>query len=180
MARSVDVCGFAIFTAERMARDRRLLIILLVAGHTALLACYTFPRAIVPEHLRVLGQLYARPLFHQQWLLFAPDPPACSCRLEARVGTRGWADIDHGPDTYLQRRSVQALARHVQAQVHAGDTRPARELLMAMRALALHGDFEPGEGRIPPDVAFRLVERCVVDPTRPLDREERVTALYAP
>ncbi len=162
-----------------MERGKRIAIVVVVV-HTALLACYTFPSALVPEKLRVLGQFYARPLFHQQWLLFAPDPPLCSCQLQAQWGTRPWSSIDRGPASYLQRRTVQALARHVQAEVHAGDTIPAIELVQAMRSMAHYSEFESGEGRTPPTVQFRLVEQCVVDPARPSQREEHITNLHLP
>lgn len=161
-------------------RCKKFFFVAVIVGHSVLLACYTFPRAWVPEKLRVLGQLYARPLFHQQWLLFAPDPPPCSCALQAKWGTRPWGAIDHGPDSYLQRRTVQAIARHVQAEVQAGDTIPAMELVQAMRSLALYSEFEPGEGRSAPQVEFRLVERCITDPTQPAQRKERTTHLYVP
>ncbi len=161
-------------------RRKKILFISMITLHSLLLACYTFPRAWVPEKLRVIGQFYARPLFHQQWLLFAPDPPMCSCGLEAKWGTRPWASIDRGPSGYLKRRTVQALARHVQSEVHAGDTIPAKELVHAMRAMALYSEFEPGEGRSLPRVEFRLVESCATDPGRPAQREERVTHLHVP
>lgn len=161
-------------------RRKKFFFVAFVVAHSALLACYTFPRVLVPEKLRVLGQLYARPLFHQQWLLFAPDPPSCSCVLQAKWGTYPWGSIDHGPDSYMQRRTIQALARHIQSEVHAGDTIPTIELVQAMRALALYSEFEPGEGRSAPQAEFRLVERCVTDPTRPAQREERITHLHMP
>lgn len=154
--------------------------ITVVVLHSALLACYTFPSALVSERLRVLGQLYARPLFHQQWLLFAPDPPHCSCELQARWGTRPWSSIQRAPGHYLQRRIAQAIARHIQAEVHGGDTAPAEPLVKAARAMALYSEFEPGEGRTPPDVKFRLIEHCATDPHRPSDREERITVLETP
>ncbi|HRH39711.1 MAG TPA: hypothetical protein PK760_15280, partial [Flavobacteriales bacterium] len=74
----------------------------------------------------------------------------------------------------------QAVARNVQAEVHAGDTVPAPELLRVMRSMALYSEFEPGEGRTPPVVEFRLVEQCVVDPLRPALREQRITPLRRP
>ncbi|MBK8497443.1 MAG: hypothetical protein IPL52_01175 [Flavobacteriales bacterium] len=151
-----------------------------VIGHTVLIACYTFPEAIVPERLRVLGQFYARPLFHQQWRLFAPDPPLCSCELQWSAAGAAWRSIDHGPDTYLQRRAVQSIARHVQAEVHAGDTVPAVPLMRAMRGMVYQGAFDTGRGHDPPTLQFRLVEHCVTDPHSPREREERITLLHAP
>lgn len=149
-------------------------------AHTLLVACYTFPEAMVPERMRVLGQLYARPLFHQQWRLFAPDPPLCSCMLQWSAQGSAWRSIDHGPDTYLQRRTVQAIARHVQAEVHAGDTVPAEPLLRAMRGMVYQGAFDTGRDRHLPKLDFRLVEQCVSDPRSPRHREERITLLRTP
>lgn len=159
---------------------RKRIVIALVALHTALLACYTFPSALVPEKLRVLGQLWARPLFHQQWLLFAPDPPICSCELQWSSGSGSWYSIDYGPDTYLQRRSLQSMARNVQAEVHVGDTIPASELVRSMRGEVYHGTFDPGRGRELPTLKFRLMEQCVTDPKRPKERVERITNLHTP
>lgn len=164
----------------RTALRARSIIVVIVAIHMGLLSFYTFPPKLVPGVLRSVGQLYARPLFHQQWRLFAPDPPLCSCGIEARWGERAWSSIQRGPDTYLDRRTAQAVARHVQSEVQAGDTIPAPVLIEAMRSMALYSEFEPGEGRVPPVVEFRLVERCVVDPERPSDRVERITPLHIP
>lgn len=155
-------------------------VVIVVAVHTAMLACYTFPAQLVPEQLRVMGQLYARPLFHQQWLLFAPDPPLCSCEVQAKWGSRPWGSIERGENSYLQRRVAQAIARHVQAAVQHGEVSPPRELLGPMRAMALYSEFEPGEGRKPPVVEFRLVQHCVIDPARPQERAERITLLRTP
>ena len=49
-----------------------------------------------------------------------------------------------------------------------------------MRSMALYSEYEPGEGRLPPIVEFRLVEQCVTDPRRPMHREERITLLDTP
>ena len=160
--------------------QRKRIVLALVALHTALLACYTFPEALVPEKLRVLGQLYARPLFHQQWRLFAPDPPLCDCCLQWSTAASGWHDLRYGNEDYLHRRTLQSLARHVQAEVQSGDTVPAPQLVRAMRGIVYHGSFDPGRGRVMPELRFRLVERCVIDPSAPAIRAERVTLLRTP
>jgi hypothetical protein len=154
-------------------------VLLLVAVHLLLLAAYTFPQALVPEGLRLAGQWYARPFFHQYWRLFAPDPPTCSCTLEVRFGDAPWSTLDRGPDTYLQRRTMQTLARHVQAGVQRGDNTPEPRLRQVMRTQAWHA-LEPGRGHhlAPPE--FRLVERCILDPRRPHERTERMTELRMP
>ncbi len=153
-------------------RSGKLLVIAVVLLHSVLIAGYTFPTSLVPERLQILGQWYARPLFHQVWKLFAPDPPLCSCVLEARVGQGAWQHIDRIPQSYLQRRSVQNLARYVQAEVHSGDTVPDAVLLRAMRSNFFHSsEAEP----LAPE--FRLVEHCITDPLRPSERELRITQL---
>jgi len=148
--------------------------------HTLLLAAYTFPETVVPERFRVVGQWYARPLFHQQWKLFAPDPPLCSCVLEGRFGQAAWFSIDRGPDTYLQRRTVQNLARHVQAEVQLGHTVLDPHLVQAMHVNILYSDDGPGRGVKLPIPEFRLVELCITDPLRPAERTERITQLPTP
>jgi DNA-binding transcriptional LysR family regulator len=159
---------------------RKCIAVVVVALHTALLACYTFPSAFIPEKLRVLGQLYARPVFHQQWRLFAPDPPRCACRIESRWGARTWITLDHRQTNFLERRTAQAIARHIQAGVHEGDTMVSAVLLPAMRSMALYSEYEPGVGRPLPSMEFRLVEHCVTDAEHPRLREERITQLRMP
>ena len=38
---------------------------------------------------------YARPLFHQQWDLFAPDVPPCGCTIEVKTED-GYVDLMEG------------------------------------------------------------------------------------
>lgn len=156
------------------------IVVAVVLLHTLLLAAYTFPQQFVPEQARMLGQWYARPLFHQQWKLFAPDPPLCSCELQVRHGQGAWSSIDRGPDTYLQRRTVQNLARHVQAEVDQGDTVPDPLLVKAMRMNIQYSNDAAIRGAALPDAEFRLVEQCITDPQRPLERSERITPLHTP
>ena len=40
------------------------------------------PVQVVPVRMRYWSQAYARVLFHQDWRLFAPDPPPCGCSIE--------------------------------------------------------------------------------------------------
>jgi len=156
------------------------IVVAVVLLHTMLLAAYTFPEQFVPEKLRITGQWYARPLFHQQWKLFAPDPPLCSCMLEARYGEGQWHSIDRGPDSYMQRRTVQNLARHIQAEVHQGDTVPDPLLVKAMRMNIQYSNDAALRGAALPDPEFRLVEQCIIDPKRPLERIERISKLHTP
>ena len=113
-----------------------------------------------------------RPLFHQQWRLFAPDPPLCSCHIQAQHDDGTWHPLFSGHDTYLARRTEQAVARYVQGAVHAGDTIPDEHLLIAMRRMAAGSDLHPPRAPL-----FRLIEECVVDPAQPWRREERITML---
>lgn len=145
----------------------------IVAMHTLLLAFYTFPGRLIPEQLRVLGQIYARPLFHQQWRLFAPDPPLCDCKLEVKVGEEDWRSIVRQGDGYLDRRMGQSIARNVQRAVAEG-VAPDAPTVQAMRAMVRDIGRERAELR------FRLVERCVVVVDEPAQREERITELEAP
>lgn len=70
-------------------RDRRIkwAAIAIAAVHTLLLLAYTLPARWVPVRLRYWSQAYARVPFHQDWRLFAPDPPACGCAIEVTGGT---------------------------------------------------------------------------------------------
>ena len=54
----------------------------IAVAHTLLLAAYTMPSQVVPVRMRYWSQAYARVLFHQDWRLFAPDPPACGCSID--------------------------------------------------------------------------------------------------
>lgn len=155
-------------------------VIVIVVLHVVIAGAYTFPRNLVPGPLAAWAQMLVPPLFHQQWKLFAPDPPLCSCVLEGRFVQGQWSSIDHGPDTYLQRRTMQSLARHVQAEVQQGDTIPDPHLVQAMRMNILAGYSGSGRGQIAPDPEFRLVERCIIDPRQPKDRMVRITRLSTP
>lgn len=141
------------------------------AAHALLLALYTFPVQLVPERLRIIGQLYASPLFHQQWRLFAPDPPLCDCAVQAQLGQQAWRPLTRQGDGYLDRRMAQGIARNVQRALAAGATRPDAPTAQAMRAMVRDLGWEQGEFR------FRLVEHCVTDPSRPWARTERITPL---
>ncbi len=158
-------------------RSGKLLVVAVVLLHSVLIAAYTFPTSLVPERLQILGQWYARPLFHQVWQLFAPDPPICSCSLEARIEQGAWQAIGRDPQSYVQRRTVQNLTRHVQSEVHSGDTVPNAILLQAMITHVLYSGDGTGVEEAP-SPEFRLVEHCITDPLRPSEREIRVTQLH--
>ncbi len=140
----------------------------LVALHIALLAAYTLPEVLVSEKLRILGQWYARPLFHQQWRLFAPDPPTCSCTLEWHNGDGDWRSVATKGMHYLERRMVHNHCLWL-AEDFFGAERLARKGLLRLA--------RPDEAAVP---RFRIVERCVTDPAAPATRTERIIPLYGP
>lgn len=156
-----------------MSRAQRLLVIGIVALHTVLLAWYTLPEGCVPGSLRVLATAYARPLFHQQWRLFAPDPPLCSADVLVKEGDL-LRPLHAGDAGQLTERMANTVARLVQVEVAQGDTAPRPELARAMYALASDRARELGE------LHFVLVEHCVVDPENPAKRVERITPLLTP
>jgi hypothetical protein len=150
---------------------RRRNLILLLALHALLVAFYTLPASLIPVRLRIIGQLYARPLFHQQWRLFAPDPPLCSCAVELSLGEEEWRPLTRQDDGYLDRRMAQSIARNVQRALAAGAQGPDAPTAQAMRAMVSDIGREQGA------IRFRLVEHCVTDPFRPSARIERITPL---
>lgn len=154
-----------------MERTRATIVVLIVAVHIALLAAYTFPQRLVPGALEALGQFYSRPLFHQQWQLFAPDPPLCSCEVQVGIGAEDWRPLCAGDAHYLTRRMARTIAWHVQAEVAAGHTTPSKELRQAIHAMVRDISREVRE------IEFQLVQECVVDPSRPTVRERSITPL---
>jgi hypothetical protein len=150
-----------------MERRTRLLIIGVLTAHFALLACYTFPRQWVPDRLFFWSVSYARPLFHQGWNLFAPDPPRCSCELEVGIGA-DWRPLDASQDHYLVTRMKRNIAAYLDGAWPFADTLYVEPVMeQAMRGLVR--DI----GREVPDLRFRAVQRCVIDDRRPLERVQR-------
>lgn len=90
--------------------------IALAAVHTLMLAAYTMPTSVVPERSRYWAQAYARVLFHQDWRLFAPDPPACGCSIEMTPGPVGRSerleDLHHG---FIWKRMAANACRYAEA-----------------------------------------------------------------
>ena len=147
-------------------------VLLLVVVHAALLACYTLPEGMVPERARTLATAYARGLFHQQWQLFAPDPPTCSCHLEWRTAAGEWTDPLHATGHYLQRRMLRSAAWNVQREQAGGSPVLSRPLQQALRQLGAH--------HVPSAAGLRLVEHCVTDADRPAERVLQITPLPLP
>jgi hypothetical protein len=152
-------------------KQQRLAVAFLVAIHMLLLLAYTLPQAMVPAGLLSLGQRYTRPLFHQQWLLFAPDPPLCSCQVQVGSPHGVWQPVMPPGAPYLRERMARPLADHVQEQIAQGDTILMPILEQALRNmsrdLGLEGDA----------LRFRSVERCIVNVDRPGERTSRTTVL---
>ena len=85
-------------------------------AHTLLLAAYTMPAQVVPVRMRYWSQAYARVLFHQDWRLFAPDPPACGCAIEIVDAIDGPAmrldDLHRG---FIWKRMTANACRYAEA-----------------------------------------------------------------
>jgi hypothetical protein len=89
--------------------------------------------------------MYARPLFHQKWELFAPDPPLCSSTLSCEPD-----------DHYLVDRIHRNLAYHIGTFIHNKDSIPE----------VLHVALERSDA-----CGSDLVIRCVIDPKQPEIRD---------
>jgi hypothetical protein len=148
------------------------LVVVLVVVHTTLLACYTLPAQWVPQRVRILATGYARGLFHQQWQLFAPDPPRCGCHLEWRTAGGQWTDPLPSASHYLHRRMLRSAAWNVQRELGTGAGTLSAPVQQAIRNLA--------DAHVPDADAVRLVERCVTDPAQPTARVARTTPLHLP
>jgi len=149
-----------------MGSRGRALVGAVVSLLAVLLAAYTLPPAGVAPGIRHVARWYARPLFHQQWRLFAPDPPMCDCTLQV-AQDQEWIAFPGTAAGVLQRRAGRNLCRYVQAAVQAQAPIPG-ELDEALAALGAA------------DRAMRLVERCVMDPLEPGARQEHITMILRP
>ena len=153
------------------ARTKHRIVIGLVVLHVLMLAAYTMPPTYEPSKLHVLSIRYVRPLFHQQWHLFAPDPPLCSCELEVEKVPGEWHPLEKASMDPLPRRMARHLAEYVQDGVAEGDDRPMPVLQQAIRSMVrdITGETD--------SLQFRLVEQCVQDPEQPKDRKTQITML---
>ena len=156
-----------------MNRSSKRIVVGIVGLHAFMLASYTFPEQLVPERLRVIGQLYARPVFHQQWRLFAPDPPLCSCELEMAIGNEHWRPIIRQEDGFLDRRIAQSIARNIQRALSEGEKKRDPRMIASMRSMVrdIHREQQ--------GLRFRLLEYCVIDSRRPDDRKTRITQIQS-
>ena len=150
---------------------QRCTVITLVAVHMLLIAAYTMPERFVPDRMLNVSRVLVRPFFHQEWHLFSPDPPICSCELDVAVDGRRIAPVLPGDANYLRKRMARHLADHVGESVTPEHPVPIPILQTAMRSMAR--DI----GRDTDRLQFRLVQHCALDPATPADREERITPL---
>lgn len=149
-------------------------VVILVSIHLLLVLCYTLPRTWVPDRLFYLGQRHVRPLFHQRWELFAPDPSVCDRSVQVALPDGSWRSVV-GPDHhYTLRRAVRPLADLIASDLDQGRGMVRTEVAKALRGLVR--DI----GREVPDLRFRLVQRCVVDPAEPVHRTHTITLLRLP
>lgn len=139
----------------------------ILLAHFGLLASYTFPSRWIPDRLRYWSITYARPLFHQGWDLFAPDPPRCSCEVQVGIG-ESWRALDASGDNYLRTRMVRNVAAYLNGGSPFPDTLTVPPV-MEEALLGLVRDMMHDEG----DLRFRAVQHCVVDDHRPTDRDTR-------
>lgn len=86
-----------------------------VAGHLVLLLAYTLPSTWVPLRARFWAQAYARVFFHQDWRLFAPDPPACGCVLEVGGRNHPWTSLAEQHDHFIWQRMCANACRYAEA-----------------------------------------------------------------
>lgn len=146
----------------------------LVLLQALLIMAYALPAPMVPEPIRTISVPWIRPLFHQQWNLFAPDPLLCAPEVQVRLPDGSWRSIIPKDGAVMHRRMARPLAAMVQEQVIHGD--PS---LHPVLAAALHGSTQD-MGREWSERRFRLVEECVLDAAHPEHREQRITELVVP
>lgn len=92
----------------------------LAVVHTLVLAAYTMPGGMLPDRFRYWAQAYAGVLFHQDWRLFAPDPPACACSLLVTHPGEGPEPLADAHDHFIWRRMSANACRFVEATVANG------------------------------------------------------------
>ena len=127
----------------------------LVAVHLLMLACYTFPASWVPDRPRYWSQAYARVLFHQDWRLFAPDPPACPCALEVQTGpSQEWEPLSDRHTHFVWRRMASNACRYAETCIQ----RDRKEIMLPTSLSASLENMVNDMPHIGP-IQFRL-RRC--------------------
>lgn len=109
---------------------------LLAIVHALLLAVFTMPADLVPARIRYWSQAYAGVLFHQDWRLFAPDPPACACVLEATVADGDTVGLAGRHDHFIWRRMSANACRYVEAAMAGGEGPVPPVLASSLRGMA--------------------------------------------
>ncbi|MGV3636655.1 MAG: hypothetical protein ACO1NQ_03310 [Flavobacteriales bacterium] len=156
------------------ARRARVLVAILVAIHIVLLLAYTLPKTFVPQRVQAWSTVIVRPLFHQRWNLFAPDPSPCHCRVEVGLSAADWRPLIPDDRNHVLRHMDRPLAELIRADVERGDTVLRPILADALRGLARDIARDAGPLR------YRLVLHCITDPKRPLQRARRIIPLALP
>jgi len=155
-------------------RGTRVVVVSIVTIHVAMLLAYTLPSGFIPKRVAQWSQRYVRPVFHQQWMLFAPDPPNCACRIEVNRADGSWEPIEEPNSHYLIGRMARPLADHVNDRMLSGDTVVMPLLAHAIQNMACEEDANEAPLR------YRLVRKCVVDPAHPEVRSAEFIELELP
>ncbi|MBK6628963.1 MAG: hypothetical protein IPJ87_02305 [Flavobacteriales bacterium] len=153
-----------------MSRLLRLLPAALLTVHILLVVGYTAPGRWVPPLWRAWSVALVRPLFHQRWDLFAPDPPRCACTLEVKRGRGDWTAVE--ADGPVARR----MPHHLLAYLGGGEPLPDTLVVPDHWVPALRSLLNelPRAGG---PVAFRTAQQCMDDPARPGERRVRYVQL---
>lgn len=147
------------FYLARMERGSLRLALACAVGHTLLLACYTMPSGWIPARARYWSQAYARVLFHQDWRLFAPDPPACGCALEVKgEHNDAWTELSSLHDHFVWQRMCANACRFAAASPRRADGTilAPHELTLSLERMTV--DL-PRKGAC----LFRVHEQCDLD-----------------
>ncbi|WAL99669.1 DUF5819 family protein [Streptomyces sp. Je 1-369] len=112
-------------------RGAALLVVLAALTHVALLVLYLSPGPPQAKARSAQVDGWLRPLFPQDWNIFAPDPPSANVHLEVRSRYADGRDADHvGPWIDLTAHDVAA---------HRGNPLPSREDQTVLRkAVSAH------------------------------------------
>ena len=148
------------------------LVFLAVAFHMAMLAAYTLPEHWVPTRMHYWSQAYVGPIFHQQWELFAPDPPLCSCELEL-VSVAGDArPITSAYHHFLVRRMALQFGQYI------GGAEPFPDTLEVDRRMerAFEGLVRV-TGHDITGLRFHAVQMCADGTARPGQRVRRIVPI---
>ncbi len=82
-------------------------------GHFAATIVYTSPRGTFPKSLHQRADQYMIPLFHQNWNLFAPEPPKVSRALFFRCETaEGWSEWINPATTFMEGHYSYRVSYH--------------------------------------------------------------------